>query len=66
MLDFCAADPDLEDLPLAAAVEVARDLGCLGHFEKILVKELQVKVRDMKNLKTNAAKILAAAAPTPS
>lgn len=58
MLDFCAVDPDLEDLPLAAAIEQARELECLGHFEKIATKELNLKARDVKRLKEQAAGLL--------
>jgi len=61
MLDFCAIDPALEDLPLAAAIEMARDLECLGHFEKIAAKELKVKAKDLKRLKEKSAEMLAAA-----
>ena len=61
MLDFCAVDPDLEDLPVAAAIEQAREMECLGHFEKIASKELKLKARTIKNLKDKAAGMLAAA-----
>ena len=63
MLDFCAVDPDLEDLPVAAAIELARELECLSHFEKIATKELKLKARDLKRLKEKAAGMLAAAEP---
>lgn len=61
MLDFCAVDPELEDLPLAAAIERARAMECLGHFEKIAAKELKVKAKDLKRLKEQAAEILTSA-----
>jgi len=51
MLDFCAVDTDLDDAPLARCLGLARDLGCLGAFEKLLTKELRVKVKDIKKLK---------------
>jgi hypothetical protein len=63
MLDFCAVDPDLEDLPVAAAIEQARKLECLSHFEKLAAKELGVKAKDLKRLKEKSAEILAAAKP---
>ncbi|OYV03848.1 MAG: hypothetical protein CFE26_20005 [Verrucomicrobiales bacterium VVV1] len=63
MLDFCAVDPDLEDLPVAAAIEQARGMECLSHFEKIATKELKLKARDLKRLKENAAGMLAVAEP---
>ncbi|MDB6077547.1 MAG: Peptidase Ste24p [Akkermansiaceae bacterium] len=61
MLDFCAVDPDLEDLPVAAAIEQARELECLSHFEKIATKELKLKAKDLKRLKEKAAGMLATA-----
>ena len=61
MLDFCAVDPALEDLPLAAAIAMAREMECLGHFEKIAGRELKVKAKDFKRLKETAAGMLAAA-----
>jgi hypothetical protein len=51
MLDFCAVDPDLHDLPIARCLAVARDLECLGAFEKMLAKVLKVKMKDLKRLK---------------
>jgi hypothetical protein len=63
MLDFCAVDPDLEDLPVAAAFERARELECLSHFEKLAAKELGMKAKDLKRLKEKSAEILAAAKP---
>ena len=63
MLDFCAVDPDLEELPVAAAFERARELECLSHFEKLAAKELGMKAKDLKRLKEKSAEILAAAKP---
>lgn len=51
MLDFCAVDPDLDDAPIERCLEFARDLECLGAFEKLLTKELKVKAKDLKKLK---------------
>jgi len=61
MLDFCAVDPDLNELPLAAAIELAREMECLGPFEKLATKELKVKAKDFKRLKEESTKMLAAA-----
>lgn len=61
MLDFCAVDPELEDLPLAAGIELAREMECLGHFEKIAAKELKVKAKDLKRLKEKASEMLSTA-----
>jgi hypothetical protein len=51
MLDFCAVDRDLNDAPLSRCLEFARDLECLGSFEKLLTKELKVKAKELKKLK---------------
>ena len=51
MLDFCAADPDLDDAPIERCLEFARDLECIGTFEKLLTKELKVKAKTLKKLK---------------
>ena len=51
MLDFCAVDPDLDDAPIERCLEFARDLECLGAFEKLLTKELKVKAKVLKKLK---------------
>ncbi len=61
MLEFCSVDPDLEDLPVAAAIEQARQLECLSHFEKIAMKELKLKARNLKRLKDKATGMLAEA-----
>jgi hypothetical protein len=60
LLDFCAVDPDLDELPVAAAIELARDFECLSHFEKIAAKELKLKARDLKRLKEKSSELLAA------
>lgn len=51
MLDFCAIDPDLNDPPVTRCLEMARDLQCLGTFEKMLTKELKIRAKDLKKLK---------------
>lgn len=63
LLDFCAVDPDLDELPVAAAIERARDLECLSHFEKLAAKELKLKAKDLKRLKEKSSELLAAARP---
>jgi Zn-dependent protease with chaperone function len=55
MLDFCAVDPDLHDAPIARGLSIARDLECLGAFEKMLGKALNVKAKDLKRLKETQA-----------
>jgi hypothetical protein len=63
LLDFCAVDPDLDELPVAAAIERARGLECLSHFEKLATKELKLKAKDLKRLKEKSSELLAAARP---
>jgi hypothetical protein len=61
LLDFAKADPDLEEIPLAAAVTMSRQLDMEEHFEKLAVKELKMKARDMRRIKEQAAEMLAKA-----
>jgi hypothetical protein len=59
LLDFVTADPELDDLPLAAALEFSRQLEFGAQFEKLAAKELKLKVRDLRKLKEQAAEMLA-------
>jgi len=59
LLDFVTADPELDDMPLAAALELSRQLECDAQFEKLAAKELKLKVRDVRKLKEQAAEMLA-------
>jgi len=61
LLDFAKADPDLEEMPLAAALELGRKLELDAHFEKLAAKELKMKVRDLRRIKEQAAEMLAKA-----
>ena len=61
LLDFVTADPDLEDLPLAAALELSRHLALDAQFEKLAAKELKKKLRDLRRLREQAAEMLAKA-----
>jgi hypothetical protein len=61
LLDFTKVDPDLDDMPLAAALELSRQLEMDAEFEKLAVKELNLKVRDMRRIKEQAAEMLAKA-----
>lgn len=58
MLDFAKADPDLDDLPLAAALELSRRLQLDAQFEKLAVKELKMNLRDVRKLQAQAAELL--------
>jgi hypothetical protein len=60
MLDCCVVDPALDrSLPVAAGMELARELRCLRHFETVLVRHLGMKTRDVRAIKARASDILA-------
>lgn len=59
ILDFVRIDPDLDEMPLAAALELSRQLNFDTQFEKIAAKELKLKVRDVRRIKEEAAAMLA-------
>lgn len=61
LLDFVTADPELDDMPLAAALDFCRQLELDAQFEKLAAKELKLKVRDVRKLKEQAAEMLAKA-----
>jgi len=61
LLDFAKADPELEDMPLAATLELSRQLELDAQFEKFAAKELKMKVRDIRRIKEQAAEMLAKA-----
>ena len=61
LLDFVTADPELDDLPLAAALDLSRQLDLDAQFEKLAARELKLKVRDVRKLKEQAAELLARA-----
>jgi hypothetical protein len=61
LLDFAKADPDLDDLPLASALELSRQLELDTELEKLAAKELKMKVRDIRRIKEQAAAMLAKA-----
>jgi hypothetical protein len=59
LLDFAKADPELEELPLAAALELSRQLEFDLQFEKLAAKELKMRVRDVRKIKDQAPEMLA-------
>lgn len=61
LLDFVTADPELDEMPLAAALELSRQLEFDAQFEKLAAKELKLKVREVRKLKEQAAEMLAKA-----
>lgn len=58
LLDFAVIDPELENIPLAAALERSRQLGIAEQFEKLLLKELEIGKRALNKLKKEADGIL--------
>jgi len=61
LLDFAAIDRDLDEMPLVAALDWSRRIECEAPFEKLAVKELKVKSRELKRLKEQAAELLSKA-----
>ena len=61
LLDFVTADPELEDMPLVAALDLSRQLEFDAQFEKLAAKELKMKLRDVRKLKDQATEMLAKA-----
>ena len=59
LLDFVTVDPELDEVPLAAALVLAQQLDLDAAFEKLAAKELKKKVRDVRKLKEQAAELLA-------
>ena len=64
MLDFATVDPELDQLPLAAAFQWSRRLEIEAEFEKLAVKELKLKSRTLNKLKSEAEDLLAKAENT--
>jgi predicted SprT family Zn-dependent metalloprotease len=58
LLDFVKADPDLDEMPLAAAFELSRGLEIGDQFEKLAAKELKMGVRDLRRIKELAVEML--------
>jgi len=58
LLDFAKADPELDDLPIAAALQLSRLLEFDEHFEKLAAKELKMKIRDVRRIKKEATDML--------
>jgi predicted SprT family Zn-dependent metalloprotease len=58
LLDFTKADPELDEMPLAAALELSRQLDLDAQFEKLAAKELKMRIRDLRRIKEQAAEML--------
>ena len=61
LLDFACIDPLLEDLPLAAALRSAEELGISEAFEALLLKETGIKKTVLAKLKTGRDELLSQA-----
>ena len=61
LLDFAVVDRDLEDVPLAAALDWAERLELAEQFEKLALKELGIGKRQFNKLKKDAAALVAKA-----
>jgi hypothetical protein len=61
LLDFSVADRELDDVPLAAALELARRLGIANTFERFVQKDLAMPKRQFTKLKQDASALLAKA-----
>lgn len=59
LLDFAAADPDLEEAPLAAAHAVAERLGWDDRLEELAAKELGLTKRKLAQVRRERDRILA-------
>jgi len=61
LLDFAVMDRELEDVPLAAALDWSERLGMADQFEKLAIKELGIGKRQFNKLKKEAPEMLAKA-----
>jgi len=61
LLDFVTIDPELDEMPLAAALELSRQLEFDAQFERLAARELKLKVRDVRKLKEQVTEMLAKA-----
>ncbi|HZZ73947.1 MAG TPA: hypothetical protein VFE24_16965 [Pirellulales bacterium] len=59
LLDFVAADRDLEEAPVAAALSVAEPLGIKPQFLELLRKELKIRKTQLEKIDREQKKILA-------
>lgn len=58
LLDFATLDPELEDVPLAAALHWSEQLNITARFEKAVQKDLGLGKRQITKLKKEAATLL--------
>lgn len=62
LLDFVSADRDLEELPLAAAMALAHEVGIADRFRVRAMTDLRLRARRYDELEKNAAAMLSRAA----
>ncbi len=62
LLDFAAADRDLEEAPLAAALLTSDELGMGERFRQLAGKELNIRKKQLAALEADASKIVTRAA----
>jgi hypothetical protein len=62
LLDFVSADRDLEELPLAAAIVLAREVGLADQFRTRAMKDLRIRALRYDDLASNAPTLLSRAA----
>lgn len=65
LLDFAAADPELDDVPLARALLLARECGLEERLEELAAKELGIGKRKLASLRKKAEELVAAAGDAP-
>jgi hypothetical protein len=58
LMDFAVADRELDDVPLAAALETARWIGVADAFERLVLKELRMPKRQFNKIRQDAAALL--------
>ena len=51
-------------MPLAAALEFSKELGMESDFDRVAVKELKLKARELARIKKEAAELLVKAEAT--
>ncbi|KAF1071902.1 hypothetical protein [Variovorax sp.] len=58
LVDFVAADPELDDAALAAALALAEPLGCAAPLEQRLAQDLKLARRTLARVKRDATTVL--------
>lgn len=65
LLDLVAADRDLEEYPLAAALSLADQFGCADRLAEIMLKELRMRKRDLDRIIADRERLLREVERTP-